>query len=128
MIASRMSIGAWNEEDAKILKPRKWANNAYTALANLLFNTTSRPVTDTINGYRGITREAWQRLSIDANGYAVEYQISIRALRFGLSIEEFPTHEGDRLGGQSKAASIPVGLALLKTLTSELIQKYFGRV
>ena len=30
--------GAWNEEDVHWLRPRKWANNAFNAIANLCWN------------------------------------------------------------------------------------------
>ena len=121
VIASRMSKGARNEEDDKIFKFRKWANNAFNFLANSIWNRGKSPyVTDCINGFRGITKEAWQKIKPDGSGYTIEYQTTIRALKLGLKIGEFPTIEGERIGGESYASSIPTGVRFLRLLFKEM--------
>ena len=122
VIASRMMTGAVNEEDAYFLKWRKWANNALNGLANLCFRRRSPYVTDSINGYRAITREATKRLALDALDYTIEYQMTIRALKEGMKIVEFPTKEGHRVAGKSGAPSIPTGLCFLRCLLRELFR------
>ena len=119
VIASRMMEGAHNEEDDQALKWRKWANNAFNFLANLTFRRTGPYVTDSINGYRALTREAWNRLSPDASDYTIEYQMTSRAMAARLRIAEFPTHEGERIAGESGAPSIPTGLRFLRCLWRE---------
>ena len=52
--------------------------------------------------------------------FPIEYQISIRALQRGWPIAELATEEGQRVGGESKALSWPVGKDHLKLLLSEL--------
>lgn len=120
VIASRMMEGAFNEEDDQVLKPRRWANNAFNFLANTFFRKTGVYISDTINGYRAITRRAAAILELDALDYTIEYQMSIRALKKGLKIVEFPTCEGRRVAGKTGAPSIPTGLRFLRRLYSEI--------
>lgn len=119
VIASRMMKGAVNEEDMNVFKPRKWANNLLNWCANLLFRGEGPYITDSINGYRAITRSAANVLQLDALDYTIEYQMTIRALRHRLKIVEFPTVEGQRVAGDTGAPSIPTGLRFLKRLWIE---------
>ena len=123
VIASRMMKGAVNEEDSQLFRLRKWANNAFNLLANLFFRRTGPFVTDSINGYRAITRSAAHRLKLNSLDFTIEYQMTIRALKAKLKISEFPTHEGPRVAGETGAQSIPTGIRFLKKLCLEL----FGR-
>lgn len=119
VIASRMMEGAVNEEDAEWLRWRKWANNAFNWLANTFWNRNNY-VTDSINGYRAITRDAWSKIRPDGAGYTIEYQSTIRGMKLGLAIKEFPTVEGQRIGGESYATSVPTGMRFLRLLASEV--------
>jgi len=119
-VASRMMPGAWNEEDGHWCRPRKWVNRCFTLVANLLWNRRGPYLTDTINGFRALRREAFQSLGCDADGFVIEFQTSIRAMKRGLKVAEIPTREGPRLGGRSTAASLPTGLVFLRFLGREL--------
>ncbi len=120
VIASRMMKDASNEEDHQVLKWRKWANNAFNFLSNLFFRKKGPYITDSINGYRAITKAAAQKLKLDAPDYTIEYQMTIRAFKNKLAIAEFPTQELARVSGETKAHSIPTGLRFLKCLFKEL--------
>jgi glycosyltransferase involved in cell wall biosynthesis len=122
VIASRMMEGAVNEEDEQIFRWRKWANNVFNLFANLFFNKSlfHNYVTDSINGFRGFKRTAFNSLELDALGYTIEYQSTIRAFRHRLKIKEIPTIEGARVGGESYAKSIPTGLAFVRCFMREL--------
>ncbi|HVW66375.1 MAG TPA: glycosyltransferase family 2 protein [Candidatus Peribacteraceae bacterium] len=120
VIASRMMRGAHNEEDDQFLKPRKWANNIFNLLANLFFRRSGPWITDSINGFRAVTRDAFEKLKPDGAGYTIEYQTTIRAFKHRMRLAEFPTHEGARVGGETKASSIPTGLRFLRLLLWEL--------
>jgi glycosyltransferase involved in cell wall biosynthesis len=119
-IASRFLPGAANEEDEALLPARKWANQGFTMLANLLWNRGDRPVTDSINGFRGARRTALEALALCSSGFTIEYEMTIRALRRGLRIVEVPTREGPRVGGKTKAPSFRTGLAFLGYLAREI--------
>jgi glycosyltransferase involved in cell wall biosynthesis len=118
-VASRMSAGAVNEEDVHWWRPRKWANQLFGFAANVLWNRGPF-VTDTINGFRACRRGTFLGLGCDADGFAIEYQMSIRAMKAGLAIVELPTREGPRLGGASTAGSLGTGLVFLRLLLREL--------
>jgi glycosyltransferase involved in cell wall biosynthesis len=119
VIASRFMAGARSEDDEKFLfASRRWGNVMFTWLVNALFRGPR--ITDTINGYRAVTRAAFQRLDPDADGYAIEFQMSMRALRQGLRVLEIPTQEGPRVGrGVSKLNAVPVGFKFLALLLRE---------
>ena len=121
VIASRFMNGSHNEEDDQFFKWRKWANIAFTLIANFIWNK-NKYISDTINGYRAITKDAWEKISPDADGYTIEYQISIRSMKNKLKIKEFPTYEYSRIDDQIGSPSIPTGLAFLKLL----YQEYFN--
>jgi len=115
-VASRFAQGSRNDEAEKFFPLRAWANRAFSIAANLLFGGH---MTDTINGFRAVRKEKLLALRPDAQGFAIEYQISIRAMKLGYKICEIPTHEGDRIGGMSTASSVPTGLKVLKVLLRE---------
>lgn len=118
-IASRMMKGAVNEEDVSWWRPRKWVNNAFTLIANVLWNRGPY-ISDTINGFRALRRDKLLELRCDADGFVIEYQMTIRAMKKGLKVAEIPTHEGQRLGGVSTAESWKTGVVFVKALWREL--------
>ena len=113
VIASRMCTGAVNEEDGHWFRPRKAANKAFNFLANSAFRNKSPYVTDSINGFRALRKSLADRLQLDAAGYTIEYQMTMRALKAGARIVEFPTQEHPRLAGETGAPSIRTGLQFL---------------
>jgi glycosyltransferase involved in cell wall biosynthesis len=121
VIASRFVKGAHNEEDVVLLPWRAWANRVFTFLANIFWNE-SRYITDTINGFRALTKEAFDKMKVDAPGFLIEYQMSIRAMKLRLKVVEMPTYEGNRIGGESTAKSISTGLNFLVFLFKELFR------
>ena len=125
-IASRFLPGSRHDEASAAIPLRAIANRIFTKLAGLLFGGS---VADTINGFRAIRRDRLIDLSPDAEGFAIEFQISIRAMKKKFRIAEIPTIEGDRIGGQSTAHSIPTGLKVLRVLLREIwIGRRFGGV
>ena len=123
VIGSRFMAGGCSEDDDKFLfASRRWGNLTFTWLVSLLFARGAR-LSDSINGFRAVARAAFVRLRPDAEGYAIEFQMSIRALQLGLRILEMPTHESARIGkGVSKLNAIPVGLKFLRLMLDEWIR------
>lgn len=117
VIASRFLKNSRNEEDGQTIKLRAWANQAFTLVANLIWGGR---LTDSINGYRAIEKSTFKKLRLDAKGFAIEYQMSIRALKLKLKISEIPTIEGARLGGHSTSYAIPTGLRFIYFLLREI--------
>lgn len=119
-IASRFLPGAQNEEDDDPLPLRKWTNQAFTVLANLIWNRRGPWVTDTINGFRGIRRDVFNYISPTSLGYTIEYELTISAMRAGMRIAETPTIEEKRIGGETKGASWPTGVNFLRFFLKEV--------
>ena len=119
-IASRFMPESRNEEDDESLPLRKWVNQAFTILANLIWNFGRPWVTDTINGFRGIRREVFAQLAPTSLGYTIEYELTIKAMRAGLLIAEIPTIESERIGGETKGASWPTGVKFLRFFLKQI--------
>ena len=122
VIASRMCAGAVNEEDGHWFRPRKAANKIFNFLANSAFRRKGSYVTDSINGFRAIRADLARKLQLDAVGYTIEYQMTMRALRAGARIAEFPTHEHPRLAGETGAPSLRTGFTFIRCLLGELFR------
>ncbi len=120
VIATRMVKGAHNEEDEKIFRWRKWANLAFTLIVNVLWNR-GLFITDTINGFRAITRKTWDEIKLDGPGYTVEFQGSIRAFKRKIKMIEFSTYEGHRFDGRVGSPAISTGVSFLMILLKEII-------
>jgi len=116
-IASRFSSESKNEESGKLFPIRAWGNIFFTFLANLFFRGN---LSDSINGFRAVRKDKFKELKVDAEGFAIEYQMSIRAMKLKQKIREIPTIEGRRIGGKSTAKTLPTGIKLLKILFKEI--------
>lgn len=113
-IASRFMKGS-KSDDAGIF--RGFGNKAFTAIANIIWNGS---LTDNINGFRAVKKEKLKELNLDAHGFGIEYQMSIRAMKLKYKIKEIPTYEPNRIGGFSTAGSFDTGLYFIKLILHEL--------
>lgn len=119
VVASRMMRGGSNEEDGRLFKWRKLANQGFVVLANLCFGHGGNRTTDVTNGFRGIACAAWDRMRLTSKDLTMDYQMVIRALKLGIPITEFPTREQDRVQGATNFASWATGKAELRLLWRE---------
>ncbi len=117
VIASRFMKGSRNEEEGKLFPLRLWVNKMFTFFVKLRWGGN---LTDTINGFRAIKRSRLLEMKLEPTGFDIEFQMSIRGLKMGHKIFEIPTIEGDRIGGESTAYSMPTGLLMLKRFLKEL--------
>jgi glycosyltransferase involved in cell wall biosynthesis len=123
VVASRMIKGSWNEEDEKIFKTRKWANQGFALIANVIWGRKGNRTSDVTNGLRGIRVDAWDRLKLTSTDCTLDFQMVIRALRTRVPITEFPTREGHRIAGATNFASVDTGLKELKLIARELVRR-----
>jgi glycosyltransferase involved in cell wall biosynthesis len=121
VVASRMIKGAWNEEDSQFFRPRKWANRGLGLIANVLFGRSGVRSSDITNGFRGITCEAFDHMCLTSKDLTMDFQMIIRALKLGMQIDEFPTREGNRVGGETNFASFQTGLREVGLIWRELL-------
>jgi hypothetical protein len=124
-VGSRFMRGGRSDDEEVWLPIRGMGNKGFTLAADILWNGR---LTDSINGFRGVKKSKFWRLNPDSEGFGIEFQISIRALKLGYKIKEIPTYEGDRIGGQSTARTFATGWYFIKLLLRELfIGKAFLR-
>jgi len=117
VIASRFMIGGRRDDSGHLIPYRGFGNRVFTMLANIIF---AGNYTDTINGYRAIQKDKLERLHVDAQGFGIEYQISVRSMKLKYKVAEFPTYEGDRIGGKSTAGTVSTGFYVLYLLIREV--------
>lgn len=116
-IASRFMKGARSDDSDIPFPIRGVGNKIFTMVANILWGGR---LTDSINGFRAIKKSKFQQIAPDSQGFGIEYQISIRALKSKFKIKEIPTCEGSRISGQSRAHTFATGWLFIKILLKEL--------
>ena len=79
-------------------------------------------MTDTIKGFRGITKADFAKLALISPGYTIEYEMTIRAMKKRMRIAEIQTIAGKRIGGKTKGSSLRIGLAFLRCFVREIFQ------
>ena len=116
-IASRFLPQSRNDESDKLLPLRAWGNQVFTFLVNMIFGGK---LSDSINGFRSARKDKFWELKADAEGFAIEFQMSIRAMKLKQKIKEIPTIEGERIGGESTANTFPTGIKFIKLILREI--------
>ncbi|MBU4346919.1 MAG: glycosyltransferase family 2 protein [Candidatus Omnitrophica bacterium] len=119
VIASRFMIGGRRDDSEHLIPYRGLGNRFFTLFANIIFGGN---YTDTINGFRAIRKDKLERLHIDGQGFGIEYQISMRAMKLKYKVAEFPTYEGDRIGGKSTCGTAQSGFYVLYLLIREIFK------
>ncbi len=123
VIPSRMIKGGYNEEDELLVKPRKWFNKALAYFVNFLWKRKKPYVSEIVQGFRGIRCDVFDQLHLDKYDCTIDFQMVIRALKYNISIYEFPTIESKRLFGKTSFNSIETGVAELIMLAREIFNK-----
>jgi glycosyltransferase involved in cell wall biosynthesis len=95
---------------------RAFGNRFFVGLTNVLF---SRRDTELCYGYMALRRDALPVLALDADGFEIETQIVLRALRGGLRVAEVPSHETPRLFGTSNLSVVRDGTRVLRQIFRE---------
>ena len=91
-------------------------NKFFSILINLLFRSS---ITDSQSGFKAIRKEALKKISLVSDGYEIETEMLIRAIKSHLKITEVPTARDKRFGGQSKFRRIKYGLRILRVVIGE---------
>jgi len=121
VIASRLAEGARHKAHGKwAWIHRMWFLKFITFMVNLLFGAK---LTDCWNGYRGFRLSALRQIETDAKDFLIEAQQTIRFLKAGKIIREFPTHEGRRIGGTSGNPVLTSGWGHIVLLVQEKFRR-----
>jgi hypothetical protein len=123
VVASRDVPGARNEEDHKLLRPRKWGIQVLSQLASLLWRREGWRIRDVLHGVKGFTVAAYRRMGIAEVGVTVDLEMAVRAYRLRLPRTEFPVVETARTYSHSRFPIWRTGKRLAWFLARELLRK-----
>ena len=105
-------------EDGAITRVNKVGNRLFNFLINSCFKGN---VTDSQSGYRALNRKTFESLNLSSNGFEVETEMTIKALKHGFKVKEIPITYLRRKGTPSKLNSVKAGSNIFKMiLTSSL--------
>lgn len=120
VVASRQIKGSTNEEDDLLFRPRKWAVFGLATLSALLWRREGYFVRDVLHGFKGWTRNSFQKMKILDHGLSIDIEMVVRAYKLRLKRCEFPTIEKTRDYGETHFKIWPTGKRLLNYLWFEL--------
>jgi len=92
---------------------RRWGNGVLNGLVNVLYRAD---FTDLCYGYVALRRDRLTDLALRADGFEIETEIVVRALRAGLKVTEVPSFESPRAFGESNLNTWRDGQRVLRTL------------
>lgn len=98
VIASRMLGGS----EEFFGNPADYFRFLTNKVANFLINKRFKSkVTDAVNGFRAVKKNALQELDLVGNGFSIEQEMTIKMLHKGYQIIEIPSFEKKRQHGKS---------------------------
>ena len=95
---------------------RRWGNQAFVVLANVLFRTRFSDIT---YGYNAVWRRHADVLALEIDGWANEIVSNIRMARAGLRVAEVSSFEYERIDGEAKLRTLSAGWVILKAILRE---------
>ncbi len=95
---------------------RRIGNSFLSLTVNVLHRTA---FTDLCYGYNAFWTRCLPYISLDVPGFEVETLINLRIAAAGMKIAEVPSHESDRVYGQSNLNTFRDGFRVLRTIVSE---------
>jgi glycosyltransferase involved in cell wall biosynthesis len=95
---------------------RRMGNRGLLALMNVMYQSS---LTDLCYGFVAFNRNVLDRLDLQASGFEIETEITVRAIQAGLRVAEVPTLELPRRTGQSNLRTFRDGHRVLRTLLKE---------
>ena len=110
---SRFMSGGSSED---ITLVRNSGHRMILSTGNLLFGTH---FTDLCYGYCAFWRRHLDILALDAEGFEIETQLVLRAVRCGLKVTEVPSTERPRTTGVSNLRTFRDGVRVMRTMASE---------
>jgi glycosyltransferase involved in cell wall biosynthesis len=112
---SRFMLGAVSHD---ITPLRKLGNDGLRMLTNRLYHTR---LSDLCYGFCAFRRDSLGRMGLRSDGFEIETEITVRALRAGLRICEVPSIERPRRHGVSNLRTFRDGARVLGTLVGDRI-------
>lgn len=119
VVGSRNLRGGRNEEDDRLLRPRKWFVGILSILLSLRFRLSGPRITDVLHGFRGMSVDAYRRIGPRQTGSTIDAEMVIGSYRHKLRSAEFPTNETPRVHGATHFKALPTGWKILKLVLAE---------
>ena len=123
VIASRQIRGSTNEEDCKMLKPRKWGVRCLAIFVAILWKREGVMLRDVLHGVKGWRRDAFEKMKILDHGLSIDLEMVVRSYKLKLKRVEFPTHEVTRPHGETNFKILPTAKKLLQYLWHETFRQ-----
>ena len=95
---------------------RRFGNWAFVTLVRVLFGGR---FSDICYGYSAFWRGVVPLLNLDGDGFEIETQMNIRALKLKLKVAEVASFEAPRVHGVGRLQTFPDGWRVLKTIIRE---------
>jgi glycosyltransferase involved in cell wall biosynthesis len=96
---------------------RKLGNLAFVYMVRVLYGGR---YTDLLYGYNAFWANVLPKLGLNSDGFEIETEMNVRALKAGLRVAEVPSFEAERVYGEGRLQTIPDGWRVLKTVVREL--------
>ena len=120
VIASRMMRGGRNEEDDRLVRPRKWFVLGLGLISALLWRRNGPIIWDVLHGMRAMRPDRFVAIELLPGGLSADVEMVVRSYRHRFSVTEFPVAERPRQGGEMHFKAFPTGKLLLRYLLAEL--------
>jgi glycosyltransferase involved in cell wall biosynthesis len=101
---------------ADMTRLRRLGNWGLVRLANQLYDTS---FTELCYGYMAFRRQAMLDLDLRSDGFEIETEMVVRAIRAGYLIQEVPSFEAERRFGVSNLNTFRDGSRVLRTMVRE---------
>jgi glycosyltransferase involved in cell wall biosynthesis len=120
VIASRIIPDGMNEEDIRILKPRKWFVMAVAVTARVLWKREGNMIWDVVHGCRAMRKDSFFAIEPLEDRISIDSEMVVRSYRKRLKRIEFAVREKPRSYGETHFKALPAGRRHLQYLLDEL--------
>jgi glycosyltransferase involved in cell wall biosynthesis len=120
VVASRNLPGGSNEEDVKLIRPRKWLVGGMALAVAMVWHREGWRIRDVLHGFKGFTVAAFKKMNPSDQGATLDLELAVRSYRLRLKRCEFPTQEVARGYSESHFKIWPTGKQFLRYLWREV--------
>lgn len=115
LLASRNTRGGKNEEDTKILKPRKWFIIIIALISKIRWGLARGFfLDDPLHGYRGLSSNFMKTLVLHKNAVTADLEMVKHAYKGSFEIQVIPVKESPRITGATHFPAISTGKKILE--------------
>jgi len=97
---------------------RRSANKMFVILVNIFYGSR---YTDLCYGYNALHKRVLEKITFESDGFEIETEMHIKAIKHNLLIAEVPSFEDKRVHGEGKLKSFSDGWRILKTILRERV-------